>query len=89
MNAALYPRVSSEDQQERGTIQNQIEFGTKYCDLHQIDIYDWYKDDGVSGTIPLEERSEGLRLLQDAKKGLFDTFSSTNLIGLVEAPELF
>lgn len=73
MNAALYPRVSSEDQQERGTIQNQIEFGTKYCDLHQIDIYDWYKDDGVSGTIPLEERPEGLRMLQDAKKGLFDT----------------
>lgn len=72
MKAAIYARVSSEDQQERGTIENQTEFARKYCDLHQLDVVDWYLDDGVSGTIPLEYRDEGKRLLEDAKAGKFD-----------------
>lgn len=72
MKVAVYARVSSEDQAERGTIENQIEFAAKYCDLHQFEIVDWYKDDGVSGTIPLEERPEGARLLRDAKAGKFN-----------------
>jgi site-specific DNA recombinase len=32
-----------------------------------------YADDGVSGTIPLHERPEGRRLLEDAKEGKFST----------------
>ncbi|NPV52163.1 MAG: recombinase family protein [Firmicutes bacterium] len=71
-HVAVYARVSSEDQQERGTIENQVEFATKYCDLHQLNIVAWYKDDGVTGTIPLEQRPEGARLLEDAKAGKFD-----------------
>jgi site-specific DNA recombinase len=73
LNIAVYCRVSSEDQQERGTIENQIEFATKYCDLHQLPISVWYKDDGITGTLPLEERPAGQKLLQDAKDGKFDT----------------
>jgi site-specific DNA recombinase len=65
----VYVRVSSEDQQERETIENQIEFATKYCDLHRLRINEWYKDDGVSGTIPLEQRDEGKRLIENAKAG--------------------
>ncbi|MBB6676458.1 recombinase family protein, partial [Cohnella lubricantis] len=65
----MYVRVSSEDQQDRETIENQIEFGEKYCDLHKLDIVDWYKDDGISGTIPLEQRPDGKRLIEDAKAG--------------------
>ena len=72
MRAAVYARVSSEEQAERGTIENQIEFATKYCDLHQIDIVEWYKDDGITGIIPLEERPEGKRLLEDAQNKKFD-----------------
>lgn len=72
-NVAIYVRVSSEDQQERGTIEAQIDFGTKYADLHQLNIVDWYKDDGVSGTIPIEERPESARMLEDAKVKKFDT----------------
>jgi len=30
-----------------------------------------YADDGVSGTIPLHERPEGRRLLEEAKEGKF------------------
>ena len=48
MPTVLLARVSTDDQADRGTIETQIQFGTKYCDLHEI-----YKDDGVSGTIPL------------------------------------
>jgi site-specific DNA recombinase len=36
-------------------------------------VVDTYADDGVSGTIPLHERPEGRRLLEDAKAGKFDT----------------
>lgn len=50
MIAVLYTRVSTEDQADQGTIDNQIEFGNKYCDLHQIPLQKIYKDDGISGT---------------------------------------
>lgn len=69
---AIYARVSSEDQAERGTIENQIEFARKYCDLHELDVVEWYRDDGVTGTIPLEMRDAGRRLLEDAKAGRFE-----------------
>lgn len=72
MRVAIYARVSSEDQAERGTIENQLEFARKYCDLHQLNIVDWYKDDGISGTVVLEDRTEGKRLLEDAKNGKID-----------------
>ncbi|WP_429844561.1 recombinase family protein [Brevibacillus sp. FIR094] len=69
---AVYARVSSDDQAERGTIENQLEFARKYADLHQLEIVKWYKDDGVTGTIPLEARPAGRELLQDAKNGIID-----------------
>ncbi|GMA99481.1 recombinase family protein [Pelosinus sp. IPA-1] len=73
LNIAVYCRVSSEDQQERGTIESQIEFATKYCDLHQINIVKWYKDDGISGTLPFESRPEASIMLQDAQEKKFNT----------------
>lgn len=72
MRIAVYCRVSSEDQQERGTIENQIEFAQKYCDLHQLNVVAWYKDDGVTGTLPLEDRPLGAELMADAKARKFD-----------------
>jgi len=72
-NIAIYARVSSEDQQERGTIENQIEFAKKYCDLHQLNIVRIYKDDGISGTVPFESRPEASIMLQDAQEKKFDT----------------
>ncbi|MCM3699254.1 recombinase family protein [Paenibacillus macerans] len=71
-DAVLYARVSSEDQQERETIETQIEYGNKYSDLYNINIKDYYKDDGVSGHAhSLEERPDGKRLIEDAKAGKF------------------
>jgi len=68
---ALLMRVSSEEQRERETIEIQDEFLSQYCDLYELEVAETYKDDGISGTIPLHERPEGRRLLEDAKAGKF------------------
>jgi site-specific DNA recombinase len=70
--AAVYCRVSTDEQAESGTIQNQIEFARHYCDLHDLPIFGVYADDGVSGTVPLQERPSGSNLISDAKSGKFD-----------------
>src|SRR5918997_1419843 len=69
---ALYPRVSSEEQRDRETIEIQEEFLGQYCNLYELEVADTYEDDGISGTNPLHERPEGRRLLEDAKEGKFD-----------------
>ncbi|MRN56787.1 recombinase family protein [Paenibacillus monticola] len=78
-DVVIYARVSSDDQQERETIQNQIEFAEKYCELHKMNIVGWYKDDGVTGTIGLDQRDEGNRLLEDAKTGNYKTVLIYNM----------
>jgi site-specific DNA recombinase len=70
---ALYMRVSSEEQRDRETIEIQREFVQEYCRLYGLEVAQVYADDGVSGTIPLHERPEGGRLLEDAKGGKFST----------------
>jgi site-specific DNA recombinase len=70
---ALYLRVSSEEQRDHETIEIQREFLEQYRNLYELEVADIYKDDGISGTIPLHERAEGRRLLDDAKAGKFDT----------------
>ncbi len=45
---------------------------TRYCDLHQLPIHETYADDGVSGTVPIEMRPAGMRLLEDARQHKFD-----------------
>ncbi len=69
--AAVYCRVSSESQQERQTIKSQVEFSQKYCDLNSMAITKIYRDDGITGTLPLQDRPAGAELLADAKEGQF------------------
>jgi site-specific DNA recombinase len=69
---AIYARVSTEDQAERGTIKSQLDFLRRYVDLHELPLAGEYVDDGISGTIPLKDRPEGGRLLADAEAGRFD-----------------
>src|SRR5215216_404724 len=66
---ALYLRVSSDEQRDRESIKTQREFFDQYCELYGLEVTEIYADDGVSGTIPLHERPEGRRLLEDAKEG--------------------
>ncbi len=74
--AAIYARVSSEEQRENQTIKTQIEAAKRWVEFqklveHPIDIADLYLDDGVSGTIALAERPAGQRLLDDTAHGKF------------------
>lgn len=72
MKAAVYCRVSSDEQREKQSIKTQIDFATRYADLHEIAITEMYLDDGVSGGIPCLMRPEGARLLEDAQAGKFE-----------------
>jgi site-specific DNA recombinase len=70
-HVALYMRVSSEDQAERGTIQAQRDFLRNFVQLYSLTVMDEYADDGITGTIPLSLRPDGQRLLTDAIAGRF------------------
>ena len=56
IKVALYARVSTEDQAERETIQNQIDVAGALCPAMGLEIVDSYLDDGVFGMIPLAQR---------------------------------
>lgn len=73
MVAAVYARVSTMDQAERGTIESQLDYAQKYCDLNKIKIFKIYRDDGITGTLELKNRPAGRELLEDAKNQFFDT----------------
>ncbi|HWR50338.1 MAG TPA: recombinase family protein, partial [Bryobacteraceae bacterium] len=72
MAVGIYVRVSTEEQRERQSIATQREFGDRYCQLHSLPVYRVYADDGVSGTVPLDQRAEGSQILKDARLGKFD-----------------
>jgi site-specific DNA recombinase len=72
MKVAIYARVSTEDQRDRQTIQNQLEFAAKFCELHKHEIIGIYADEAISGAVPTERRPEGARMLDAARLGRFD-----------------
>ena len=71
IRAAIYCRVSSDDQKERGTITSQITALRQLAPTLGMEIIAEYLDDGVSGTLALDKRPEGYRLMEDAKAGRF------------------
>ncbi|GAC1615290.1 MAG: recombinase family protein [Ktedonobacteraceae bacterium] len=73
MKAAMYLRVSTEEQKEKQSIASQRNFGERYFAAHNILVYGWYADDGLSGIIPFGQRPEGARLLADARAGKINT----------------
>ena len=88
MKAAVYLRVSTEEQRERQSIATQRDFAERYCGLHEIPLAGFYADDGVTGIIPLHERPEGVRLLEDAKARKFDAVLVYKLDRLGREPRL-
>jgi site-specific DNA recombinase len=68
---ALYSRVSTDDQTDRGTIKGQRDFLTNFAQLYGLEVGGEYIDDGFSGTLPLGVRPDGRRLLEDARQGRF------------------
>ena len=69
--AAIYCRVSTEDQAERGTsLTDQQDRCTAFCQTESWIVAGLYVDDGISGATT--ERPELNRLLADARRGDFD-----------------
>ncbi len=73
MKAGVYMRVSTEEQRDRQSIATQRDFAERFCGRENVEIIDFYADDGVSGTVPLDQRPEGARLFRDARAKAFDT----------------
>ncbi|MBI4158297.1 MAG: recombinase family protein [Candidatus Yanofskybacteria bacterium] len=61
-----YCRTSTENQREEKTIELQINSLEKYAREKEVEIVEWFKDDGVSGG--LESRPELVRLLDYLKE---------------------
>ncbi|HJT58432.1 MAG TPA: recombinase family protein [Ktedonobacteraceae bacterium] len=88
MKAAMYLRVSTEEQREKQSIETQRTFARSYCASNNISPYGWYEDDGISGMIPLEQRKDGYRLLADARAGIIDAIFVYKLDRLGREPRL-
>jgi len=70
--AALYIRVSTEEQATEGqSVDAQIEILSQYCKLFQIEIYEIYRDLGISGK-DTQSRPGLIKMLQDARLGRFN-----------------
>lgn len=56
-----YCRTSTENQRDEKTIELQVESLAKYASKHNMEVVEWFKDDGVSGG--LEHRPALLKLM--------------------------
>ncbi len=80
LRAALYPRVSTEEQKLRGfSIDAQIDNLKEYCTKNKMKVVDVYIDEGVSGGKAAFRRPAMARLLQDVEDGKIDIILFTKL----------
>lgn len=78
--AALYERVSTEEQALRGfSIETQIDNLSEYCQRAGLKIIDHYTDEGISGAKPPMKRPALKRLLDDVEAGKVDVILFTKL----------
>ena len=80
LRAALYGRVSTEEQAIRGfSIEAQVAALKEYCGKNGIKIVDVYLDEGISGAKPPLKRPALKRLLEDVEAGKVDIILFTKL----------
>ena len=69
---ATYARVSSDEQRDRHTVLNQRSaLSRRLSSEPGLAVFKHYEDDGVSGTVPLEDRPSGRALARDARARFF------------------
>ena len=69
---ATYARVSSDEQRDRHTVRNQRSALSRRLGSEPgVVVFKHYEDDGVSGTIPFEDRPAGRALARDARARRF------------------
>src|SRR5688572_17172420 len=66
LRAVAYLRVSTAEQEERGTIELQRDAARRYCEAQGIDLVALFEDADVSGTVMFPERPAGARILREA-----------------------
>lgn len=71
MNIAAYCRVSTDKSDQLNSLETQKKFFLEYTEKNNHNLVRLYADEGISGT-KIKNRKEFLRLLNDAKHGLFD-----------------
>lgn len=71
MNIAAYCRVSTDKSDQLNSLEAQKKFFTEYTEKNGHNLVRLYADEGISGT-KIKNRKEFLRLMRDAKHGLFD-----------------
>ena len=71
MRIAAYCRVSTGSDKQLYSLENQKEFFTEYASKNGHILVRIYADEGISGT-SLKKRTEFMRLMADARLGLFD-----------------
>ena len=71
MNIAAYCRVSTDKSDQLNSLEAQKKFFTEYTEKNGHNLVRLYADEGISGT-KTKNRKEFLRLMRDAKQGLFD-----------------
>lgn len=69
--AVIYARYSAGPKQTDQSIEGQVAECTRYAEAHEMRVVDIYADHHVSGK-STEGRDEFLRMIDDAKSGLFD-----------------
>ena len=70
MNIAAYCRVSTDKEDQLNSLETQKQFFREYVDKTGDTLVNLYADEGISGT-KIKNRKEFLRLMHDAKQGLF------------------
>jgi DNA invertase Pin-like site-specific DNA recombinase len=69
---ACYIRVSTQEQKLHGiSLDAQREKLTEYASAHNLQIVEWYADEGVSGKKPIAKRPALQQMIADAEKGKF------------------
>ena len=71
MKIAAYCRVSTEKDEQLDSLENQKTFFTEYAERNGHKLVRLYADEGISGT-SLKKRDQFVRLIQDAKLGMFE-----------------
>ncbi|MEY8337745.1 recombinase family protein [Lachnospiraceae bacterium 62-35] len=71
MNVAAYCRVSTDKSDQLNSLEAQKKFFTEYTEKNGHSLISLYADEGISGT-KIKNRKEFLRLMEDARHGLFN-----------------
>lgn len=66
-----YARVSTDEEKQLYSLANQLDFFKEFAKLHNYKMVRLYTDEGISGK-QLKKRDEFIRMLEDAKLGIFD-----------------